>query len=165
MNRMPLGHIRQNPILIRPPIHNLHLRKLYPLLIPRRRRNSRHHHQLHQLLTFPRQFASLGLFQAVLGRGDVFVRKGLEEDLQLVLPEFLLAGLVQEGEVADMMDEDVAQDGEFGVNGGDFAVFGFEGGAEAVQGGWGVEFGDFGADLVGDEFAFEVCQVTVSKLS
>lgn len=95
----------------------------------------------------------------------MFVRKGLEEDLQLVLPEFFLAGLVQEGEVADMMNEDVAQDGEFGVNGGNFAVFGFEGGAEAVQGGWGVEFGDFSANLVGDEFAFEVCQVTVSKLS
>ena len=74
----------------------------------------------------------------------MLVRKGLEEDLQLVLPEFLLAGLVQEGEVADMVDEDVAQDREFGVD-------------EAVQGGWGVEFGDFGADLVGDEFAFEVC--------
>lgn len=44
MNRMPLGHIRQDPILIRPPIHNLHLRELYPLLIPRRRRNPRHHH-------------------------------------------------------------------------------------------------------------------------
>lgn len=86
----------------------------------------------------------------------MLVRKGLEEDLQLVLPEFLLAGLVQEGEVADMVDEDVAQDREFGVDGGDLSVFGFEGGAEAVQGGWGVEFGDFGADLVGDEFAFEV---------
>lgn len=53
----------------------------------------------------------------------MFVRKGLEEDLQLVLPEFFLARLVEEGEVADMVDEDVAEDGEFGVDGGDFAVF------------------------------------------
>lgn len=157
MNRMSVGHICQNSILIRPSIHNLHFRKLYPLLIPRRRRNPRHHHQLHQLLTFPRQFASLGLFEPVLGRGDVLVRKGLEEDLQLVLPKFLLAGLVQEREVADMVDEDVTENGEFRIDGGDFAVFGLEGGAEAVQGSWGVEFGDLGADLVGDEFAFEVC--------
>lgn len=91
----------------------------------------------------------------------MFVRKGLEKDLQFVLPEFLLAGLVEEREVADMVDEDVAEDGEFGVDGGDFAVFRFEGGAEAVQGGWGVEFGDLGADLVGNEFAFEVYILTL----
>jgi hypothetical protein len=32
--------------------------------------------------------------------------------LELVLPELLLAGLVEEGKVADVVDEDIAQDGE-----------------------------------------------------
>jgi len=65
------------------------------------------------------------------------------------LPELLLAGLVEEGEVADMVDEDVAEDGQFGVFGGDFARVGAEGGTEAAESGGRVKFGDFVLRLLG----------------
>jgi len=52
--------------------------------------------------------------------------------LQLVLPELLFAGLVEKGEVADMVDEDVAEDWQFGVFGRYLASIGAEGRAEAA---------------------------------
>jgi hypothetical protein len=45
----------------------------------------------------------------------VLFSKGLEKDLQLILPEFLLFRFIEEGEFADMVNKDVAQDGEVGI--------------------------------------------------
>lgn len=75
----------------------------------------------------------------VVGARRGVMAAGGTHHLQLVLPELLLPGLVEERKLADMVDEDVAQDGEFGVERRDLAEFGFEGGAKAAQGGWGVE--------------------------
>lgn len=63
---------------------------------------------------------------------------GKTHDLQLILPELLLMRLVQKWEIANMMHKDIPQNRQLGVNGRDFAKLGSEGGAEALQGGWGV---------------------------
>jgi hypothetical protein len=55
--------------------------------------------------------------------------------LQFVLPKLLLLGLVQEGEVAHMVDEDEAQQRELRVLGRNLAGVGAEGRAEALEGG------------------------------
>lgn len=44
--------------------------------------------------------------------------------LQLFLPELRLLRLVEERKVANMMDEDVSKDWEFGIKGRDLAVLG-----------------------------------------
>lgn len=54
--------------------------------------------------------------------------------MQLVLPEFLFTGLVEKGEVTDMVDKDVSQKGQLGFLRGDLAVFGSERGTEALEG-------------------------------
>lgn len=41
--------------------------------------------------------------------------------LQLILPELLLLGLVEKGEIANMVHENITKDREFGIDGGDFA--------------------------------------------
>jgi hypothetical protein len=42
-------------------------------------------------------------------------------DLELVLPKLLLLRLVEEWELADMVDEDISQDWKLRIKGGDFA--------------------------------------------
>ena len=76
--------------------------------------------------------------------------------LELVLPELLLLGLIKEREVAHMVDEDVPEDGEVGVERGDLPKVGLEGGAESAQGGGGVELGDFSLDLLREELSLEI---------
>lgn len=63
-----------------------------------------------------------------------------------------------------MMHEDVAQDGQLRVQWRHFTKFRLERCAEASQRGGGVELGDLELDLLGEEFAFEVCErETVSQ--
>lgn len=95
----------------------------------------------------------------------MFLRKRLEKHLQFILPELALAGRIQEREVAHVVDEDEAQDGQVGVDRGDFglAMVGAEGRAEAAEGRGRVERRDFGVDLAGEQFAFEVCAVSISQ--
>lgn len=78
--------------------------------------------------------------------------------MKLILPELLFARLIEEWEIANMVDEDVAQNWQFGVDWRNLTKFRSKGGAEALECGWGVEFGDFVADLTGDELALEVCR-------
>lgn len=40
--------------------------------------------------------------------------------LQLILPELLLLRLVEKGEIANMVHEDITKDRELGINGGYF---------------------------------------------
>jgi hypothetical protein len=56
-----------------------------------------------------------------------------------------------------MVYEYVAEDGELRVLRRDFARIGAEGRAEALQGRGSVELGYLVVDLLGDEFALEVC--------
>lgn len=56
-----------------------------------------------------------------------------------------------------MVHEDISQDRQFRVYGGDLAEFGPEGGAEALEGSGGVQLRDLAGDLAADELAFEVC--------
>jgi hypothetical protein len=81
--------------------------------------------------------------------------------LQLVLPKLLLLGLVEEREVADMVDEYEAQQGELRVLGRNLASVGAKGRAEALQGGGGGEFCDFILCLPRDELTLEICGVSV----
>lgn len=116
------------------PIHDLELGEANPLLETGRSGDARDHHKLHELLGLPRQLPTLSLLKAVLGGRDILAREGLQEDLQLVLPELLLASLVKERELAHMVDEDEAEDGQLRVVGGHLAEVGFERGAEAAKG-------------------------------
>lgn len=59
--------------------------------------------------------------------------------LELVLPELLLLGLVEEGKVADVVDEDIAEDGQLRILGCYLAGVGSKGSAEALEGGGGCE--------------------------
>ena len=77
--------------------------------------------------------------------------------MEPVLPKFLLFGAVEEGEVADMVDEDEAQDGQLAVDRGHLAKRALEGRAKALQGGGGVELVDLKLDLPRDEFALQIC--------
>jgi hypothetical protein len=65
VDRMPFWHIDQQALLIGPPINDFHLGELYPLFITGRGGNSRHHHELHELLAFSGQLSALCLLQAV----------------------------------------------------------------------------------------------------
>lgn len=63
-----LGHRGDDAAINGICIDDLDLGKPDPFLKPRRRRNPRHHHQLHQLLRLGGQFPPLGLLQPVLRR-------------------------------------------------------------------------------------------------
>lgn len=52
--------------------------------------------------------------------------------LELVLPELLLLRLVEKRKVAHMVDEDVPEHGEIGVEGGYLPKIGLEGGTESA---------------------------------
>lgn len=115
-------------LLVCASLDNLHLREAYPFFVARRSGDTGDHHELDQLLCFQCQFASFCFFEAILGGGDVLACKRFEEllklpcqrspivarvmspthHLQLVLPKFLLLGLVQKREVSHMVDEYVA---------------------------------------------------------
>ena len=56
-----------------------------------------------------------------------------------------------------MVDEDVPQYGQFGIDGGHFAKVGLERRAEPFQGSRRVEFADLPVDLFGNELSLEVC--------
>lgn len=76
--------------------------------------------------------------------------------LQLVLPEFLLAGLVEKRKLADMVDKDIAQERKFRVDRRDLANIRLEGSAEAAEGRGRVELGDLPFGLLSDQLPFEV---------
>jgi hypothetical protein len=92
----------------------------------------------------------------VLTGRDVLVRERLQEDLKLFLPKLLLSRLVEKGEVAYMVHKYEAEDWEVRVQRTNFANVGFERTAKASECGGGIQFGDLGPDLVGDEFSLEV---------
>lgn len=77
--------------------------------------------------------------------------------LQPILPKLLLVGLIEEGKVADVVDEDVAQDRQVRIDGGHLAIVRFEGSAKAAQSGRGGQLGDLMAHLAADELTLEVC--------
>ena len=56
-----------------------------------------------------------------------------------------------------MVDEDVPQYGQFGIDRGHFAKVGLERRAEPFQGSRRVEFADLPVDLFGNEFPLQVC--------
>lgn len=176
---VPLGKGMHDASVDGVAVHELNLREPDPLFEPRRGPDPRHHHELDQLLGFQGEFSPLRLLEAVLGRGDVLGRKRLQElraqdmlatanasrmlgcagltyHLKLVLPELLLPRLIEERKVAHMVDEDVPEDGQLGVEGGDLPKVGLERGAEPAQGSRGVELGDLVLDLFGQELSFEV---------
>ena len=74
--------------------------------------------------------------------------------LQLILPKLFLFRLVEERELADMVNKDVAEDGEAGIERRDFANVGPERCAESTEGCRGVEFGDFPFRLFAQELSF-----------
>ena len=76
--------------------------------------------------------------------------------MQPVLPKFFL-GAVEEGEAADMVDEDEAQDGQLAVDRRHLAVRAPEGRAQVLQGGGRVELVDLKLDLPRDKFALQIC--------
>lgn len=55
-----------------------------------------------------------------------------------------------------MVNEDVSQDRELRIEGGNLAHVGFERRAETLESGGRVEFRDLIPDLLGDEFSLEV---------
>lgn len=67
IDRVSLGHIYEQPLLIGSTIDDLHFGKLNTLLISRSCGYTRNHHELHKLLTFPGQLSPLCLFQTVFG--------------------------------------------------------------------------------------------------
>ena len=79
--------------------------------------------------------------------------------MKFVLPKLLLLGLVEEGELANMVYEDVAQEWKLRVNGRHFSELGLEGGAESSQGGRRVKLRDLPVHLFRDEFSLEICVV------
>jgi hypothetical protein len=63
---------------------------------------------------------------------------GRTHHLQLILPELFLSRLVEEGEVSNMVNEDIPKDRKFRVDRGDFSEFRLKRSTEATEGGWGV---------------------------
>lgn len=156
-------------------VDNLNLRESNALLEARRSFDARNHHELDELLAFVGQLATLGLFKPVFGRRDVLCGEGFEKllgrwsagaldwrsatathHLELVLPKLLLLCLVEEGKVANMVNEDVSQDRELRIEGGNLAHVGLERRAKTLESGGRVEFRDLIPDLLGDEFSLEV---------
>lgn len=76
---MALGNIYHQTLLVRTSIHDLHLREPDPLFVAGSRWYTRHHHELHELLGLCCQLLSLRLFESVVGRRYLLVRKRLEE--------------------------------------------------------------------------------------
>lgn len=87
-------------------------------------------------------------------------KDGATYDLELVLPKLLLLRLIQKRKVADMLDEDVPQDGELGFLRRHFALLRLERRAEALQRRGGIELADLPFDLVGNEFSLQVCAIS-----
>jgi hypothetical protein len=81
---------------------------------------------------------------------------GATYSLQLILPKLLLLGLVQEREVADMVHEYEAKNGEFGVFWSDLALVRAERRPKALEGCGRRELGDFEACLLREELALEI---------
>ncbi len=76
--------------------------------------------------------------------------------LQFVLPKLLLPRLIEKGKLADMMDEDVSQDGQLRVQGGDLAVFRLERSTKAAERCGRVELCYFPFDLLRDELPLQI---------
>jgi hypothetical protein len=127
-----LGFVGYKTLRVRAPLHDLNFGKADAFLIAACGGQAADHHELDQLLSLVGELFALRKLEAVFGRGNVLVGKRLEKDLQLVLPKFLFARLVEEGKVADMVHKDVAKDGQLRVFGLDLATVGSEGGAEAL---------------------------------
>lgn len=87
------------------------------------------------------------------------VHLNITHHLQPVLPEFLLSRFIQERKFANMVHEDIPQYGQVRVHRRHLAKFRLERGTKSLKGRWGVELGNLGFNLLGDEFAFEVCGV------
>lgn len=68
--------------------------------------------------------------------------------MQFVLPKLLFPRLVEKRKIANMVHEDVAEDGKLRIQRGDFAIVGLEGGAESSECGGRVEFMYFVLDLL-----------------
>lgn len=77
--RLPIRHIHKKALFVGSAVDDFHFREPNSLLITRGCRDSGHHHQLNQFLTFLGQFPSLCFFQAVFGRGYILVGKRLEK--------------------------------------------------------------------------------------
>lgn len=154
VDKVALGHGAQDTSIDRIAVHDFELGKSDALFKTGRSADTRDHHQLNKLLGLHGQLAALSLFEAVFGRRYVFRSKGLEEHLQLVLPKLLLFRLVEEREFANMVDKDVAEDREAGLERRDLANIGSEGCAESTEGCWRVEFGDFPFRLLAHELSF-----------
>lgn len=77
--------------------------------------------------------------------------------LQLVLPKLLLLRLIQKREFSNMMHENISQDRQIRIQWGDFTKLRSKRRAESLEGGWGVELSDLEFDLLGNEFALEIC--------
>ena len=155
INRMPLGYISQEPLFIRTTVDHLDLRKLDPLFVAGRRRDSRDHHELHELLAFPGQLPALCLLQTIFRRRHMLIREGFQElqplrvspyrthskmeketyDLQLILPKLLLTRLVEEWKVAHMVNENIPQNGQFRIHGRNLAKFRLKWCSKAMQSG------------------------------
>jgi hypothetical protein len=56
-----------------------------------------------------------------------------------------------------MMHENISQDRKIRIQGGDFTKLRSKRRAESLEGGWGVELSDLEFDLLGNEFALEIC--------
>lgn len=159
VDKVAFGHGAQDTGIDGIAVDDFELGESDPLFKARGCAHTRYHHEFNKLLGLHGQLATLGFFEAVFGRRDVFRSKRFEEltvrtehcsdkygrtlcthHLQLVLPKLLLLGLVEKGKLADMVDKDVAEDGETGVERRDLANVGAEGRAESAQGCRRVEF-------------------------
>jgi len=76
--------------------------------------------------------------------------------LQLVLPELLLPRLVEEGKVADMVNEYVSKYGKLRFLWRYLAALRSKRCAEPLERRWGVEFVDLPLDLLGHQLALQV---------
>lgn len=75
MDGMTLWHIDQQSLFISSSVYHLHLRELDPLLVARRRGDTRDHHQLDQFLALSGQLPALGLFKTIFGGGNMLRRE------------------------------------------------------------------------------------------
>lgn len=78
----------------------------------------------------------------------LYLHRAISHHLKLILPELFFSSLIEEWEIADMMDEYKTQDGKVGIYWGDFAVVRAKWGTEALQCRSGSQFCDFIVDLL-----------------